>query len=97
MRQYEEANIALAAVREFLLTDTERAEHDAGPTELASVGNLEFLNVSLTYAGNPTPAVSGISFRTPEKGLVALIGRNGAERPRCSTSCSDCNATMKAP
>ena len=78
VRQYEEASIALAGVRQFLLTDTERARHGASPKQLPPVANLEFRNVSLTYAGNAAPSVSDISFRTPQKGLVALIGRNGA-------------------
>ena len=78
VRQYQEANIALAGVRQFLLTDTERARGRRASTAPAPVGSLEFRNVSLTYSGNAAPSVNDISFQTPEKGLVALIGRNGA-------------------
>lgn len=62
----------------FSILDTEQ-EKDEGTKVLSNVkGDIEFENVTFTYATKEHPALDDISFTLPAGKSVALVGRSGS-------------------
>ncbi|EKT62087.1 lipid A ABC transporter ATP-binding protein/permease MsbA [Providencia burhodogranariea] len=62
----------------FAILDTEQ-EKDNGTKVLSQVkGDVEFKNVTFTYATKEHPALDNISFNLPAGKSVALVGRSGS-------------------
>lgn len=62
----------------FAILDSEQ-EKDEGTKVLAKVkGDIEFQNVTFTYATKEHPALDDISFTLPAGKSVALVGRSGS-------------------
>lgn len=62
----------------FAILDTEQ-EKDNGTKVLKDVkGNIEFENVTFTYATKEHPALENVSFTLPAGKSVALVGRSGS-------------------
>jgi len=67
-----------AAERLFAVLD-EPDEKDVGTTPLARArGELEFIDVSVRYDSQDTPALSNISFRALPGTVTAIVGRSGS-------------------
>ncbi|GGA74433.1 lipid A export ATP-binding/permease protein MsbA [Arenimonas soli] len=67
-----------AADRLFSILD-ESDEADTGQRSLARArGEVEFRDVSVTYPGQETPALAGISFRAAPGTVTAIVGRSGS-------------------
>ncbi|GAB2655854.1 lipid A export permease/ATP-binding protein MsbA [Arenimonas aestuarii] len=67
-----------AADRLFYILD-EADEADNGRRPLARAhGDVEFRDVSVTYPGQDTPALAGISFRAAPGTVTAIVGRSGS-------------------
>ncbi|WP_374602426.1 lipid A export permease/ATP-binding protein MsbA [Arenimonas sp.] len=67
-----------AADRLFSILD-EADEADTGQRALARArGEVEFRDVSVTYPGQETPALAGISFRAAPGTVTAIVGRSGS-------------------
>lgn len=67
-----------AADRLFYILD-ESDEADTGRRELRRArGDIEFRDVSVTYPGQETPALAGISFRAAPGTVTAIVGRSGS-------------------
>lgn len=45
--------------------------------------NVRYENVSFTYAGRQTPALSGVSFEAKQGQMIALVGANGSGKTTC--------------
>ena len=67
-----------AADRLFTILD-EPDEDDRGTRPLQRArGELEFRDVSVTYPGQDTPALSGLSFTAAPGTVTAIVGRSGS-------------------
>ncbi|WP_339827907.1 lipid A export permease/ATP-binding protein MsbA, partial [uncultured Arenimonas sp.] len=67
-----------AADRLFFILD-EADEADTGQRPLARArGEIEFRDVSVTYPGQETPALAGISFSAAPGTVTAIVGRSGS-------------------
>ena len=67
-----------AAERLFAVLD-EPDEDDSGKIPLARArGEIEFLNASVHYDSQDTPALDGISFRALPGTVTAIVGRSGS-------------------
>ncbi len=67
-----------AADRLFSILD-EPDEADTGQRPLTRArGEIEFRDVSVTYPGQETPALAGISFRAAPGTVTAIVGRSGS-------------------
>jgi len=67
----------ISSLREFLALEPRIRDHGTAVLPVAK-GELEFQDVSFTYPGATTPALSHVSFRVQPGETVALVGRNGA-------------------
>jgi ABC-type bacteriocin/lantibiotic exporter with double-glycine peptidase domain len=77
VRQWKEFRVAIDAIRQFLAIEPDRAPA-AARRRPAATGSVVFDNVGLTYPGSTRPALADLCFATPQTGLVAVAGRNGA-------------------
>jgi subfamily B ATP-binding cassette protein MsbA len=67
-----------AAESNFRVVDTER-EHDEGTQAVVRVrGELEFRNLSFSYANAEGATLKDISFTVPAGSVTALVGRSGS-------------------
>jgi len=72
-----EQALHLANLRAFLQIFP-RMTNDGALTPPKGRGEVELIDVSFTYPGSSTPALSGISFHIKPGEVVALVGENGA-------------------
>jgi subfamily B ATP-binding cassette protein MsbA len=69
----------LAAAETVFEMIDERPEPDAGTAEIGRVrGEIEFRNVTFTYAGGARPALDNVSLRITAGETVALVGASGS-------------------
>jgi subfamily B ATP-binding cassette protein MsbA len=69
----------LAAAETVFEMIDERPEPDAGTDEIGRVrGEIEFRNVTFTYAGSARPALDNVSLRIAAGETVALVGASGS-------------------
>ncbi len=69
----------LAAAETVFEMIDERAEADAGAAEIGRArGEIEFRNVTFTYAGGGRPALDNVSLRIAAGETVALVGSSGS-------------------
>jgi subfamily B ATP-binding cassette protein MsbA len=69
----------LAAAETVFEMIDERPEPDAGTAEIGRVrGEIEFRNVTFTYAGGARPALDNVSLRIAAGETVALVGASGS-------------------
>ncbi|MEO7252124.1 MAG: lipid A export permease/ATP-binding protein MsbA [Arenimonas sp.] len=67
-----------AAERLFTVLD-EPDEDDSGKSPLVRArGEIEFINASVRYESQDTPALDGISFRASPGTVTAIVGRSGS-------------------
>lgn len=76
-RGYQEADVAIRRIAGFLAEPREQAAARP-PRRAFGPGGIRLSRVSLTYPGATRPALSEVSVALPERGVVALVGRNGS-------------------
>ena len=76
-RQYQEVVVAVNELGHLLDAPRDRA-NVAVPVRTPLSGGISFRHVTYRYSGAATPAVTGLSLRLPEAGLIAVIGRHGS-------------------
>ncbi|MGH7960323.1 MAG: ABC transporter ATP-binding protein [Candidatus Binatia bacterium] len=72
-----EQALHVANLRAFLAL-TPRMTHNGGVTPAMRRGEVELTDVSFTYPGSRTPALTGVSLHIKPGEVVALVGENGA-------------------
>ncbi len=76
--QYHTAATALTSLDEMMKREVERP-HDANFIARSSLqGSIEFRDVSFTYPGQSTPALSHVSFKIRSGEKVGILGRIGS-------------------
>ncbi len=75
--QYQEANVAIGQIDAFLASPRERAAIHPPLSQLRP-GEIAFRGVTLVYPGSTQVALDNIDLVLPERGIVALVGRNGS-------------------
>jgi len=75
--QYQEADVGIAHLADMLTTPVERATGAPALQRLGAAG-LEARGLTLSYPGNPVPALNDVTFSLPARGLFAIVGRNGS-------------------
>lgn len=76
--QYHTAATALTSLDEMMKREVERP-HDANFIARSSLqGSIEFRDVSFTYPGQSTPALSHVSFKIRPGEKVGILGRIGS-------------------
>lgn len=76
-RGYQEADVAIRRIAGFLAEPREQAAARP-PLRSFGAGGIRLSGLSLTYPGASRPALDGVSATLPERGVVALVGRNGS-------------------
>ena len=74
---YQRTDVAIDEIDRLMSAPRERAAVHPPVRAFASSG-IVVRNLSLTYPGATTPALAGLDFDLPSRGVVALIGRNGS-------------------
>ena len=77
LRQYQEVNVAVAALGRFLAEPEERASARP-PVTRPGRGGIDVRDLGLRYPGRPEPALERVAFSLPDRGVFALVGRNGS-------------------
>lgn len=73
-----EDNLYLSSLFELLDAPIERPPGTAGDAGPDPADGLRFTDVSFTYPGADTPALTGVSFHIPRGGKLAIVGENGS-------------------
>ena len=76
-RQYQEVAVAVAELGQLLASPRD-GTGSSGAARTPVTGGIAFRDVSLRYGAHRPPALESVTFRLPESGLVAVIGRNGS-------------------
>ncbi len=81
--QFQKGMAACASIFEIL---DEADEEDSGRTKIERVtGKIEFDDVTFSYPGKHTPALSNVSFTANPGQSVALVGRSGSGKSTISS------------
>lgn len=75
--QFQEADVGIAHLADMLSVPVETSTGAPALRRLGSDG-LEARGLTLSYPGNPVPALNDVSFVLPSRGLFAIVGRNGS-------------------
>lgn len=77
-RQFQDIHVSIDHLNTLMSNPLERAAHQ-NVSKLESYGNsITANNLTLKYAGKSEPALEAVSFKLPERGVIALVGRNGS-------------------
>jgi ATP-binding cassette subfamily B protein len=76
-RHYQDVKVALAELDRFMAEPREQAAIRPPVRELRD-GGISVSGLTLHYAPSSRPALDGVSFTLPSKGIFALVGRNGS-------------------
>lgn len=81
IRQFQEIDVALKAFARLQEEPREQARRPeaASPDPAEDPGEgVAAEDLSVSYAPDRPPALAGVSFSLPSKGLIAVVGRNGS-------------------
>ena len=77
LRPYQEVNVAIKELGTFLRGDVEQTPSPVAYRHVRG-SQVRTDGVTLTYQGRDVPALDNVSLSLPERGVVAIVGRNGS-------------------
>lgn len=77
IRGFQETNVAVTRLREFLAMPREEADRKP-PLRRMESGRVVLEELSMTYPGALRPALDTVNVTMPPRGVVAIVGRNGS-------------------
>jgi ABC-type bacteriocin/lantibiotic exporter with double-glycine peptidase domain len=77
LRPYQEVDVAIKELGAFMRGPVEETPSPVAYRRLLN-SQVRTADLTMTYPGRETPALNGVSLSLPERGVIAIVGRNGS-------------------